>query len=135
MGASSQQFAEYQKLITDKLQIKSEAASLIGQSQWYGFEAMAKRQTERIIQGEYSELLTDKLGASSDYNLFAAQQTHALIETARLPYTKLRYVPPPLSQTVILKEQIIEGWECGTGALRHYVYNDELSATNAQAYC
>lgn len=127
VGISSQQNAEYQKLITDKVQVKSEAASLIGQSQWYGFEAMAKRQTERVIQGEYSELLTDKLGASSDYNLFAAQQTHALIETARLPYTKLRYVPPPLSQTVILKEQIIEGWECGTGDLRHYVYNDELS--------
>lgn len=126
VGVSSQQNAEYQKLITDKAQIKSEAASLIGQSQWYGFEAMAKRQTERVIQSEYSELLTDKLGASSDYNLFTAQQTHALIETARLPYTKLRYVPPPLSQTVILKEQIIEGWECGTGDLRYYVYNDEL---------
>ena len=127
IGVSSQQNTEYQKLITDKAHIKSEAASLIGQSQWYGFEAMAKRQTERNIQGEYSELLTDKLSASSDYNLFAAQQTHALIETARLPYTKLRYVPPPLSQTVILKEQIIEGWECGSGALRHYVYNDELT--------
>lgn len=126
VGASSQQNAEYQKLITDKTQVKSEAASLIGDSQWYGFEMMAKRQIERVIQGEYSELLTDKLGASSDYNLFAAQKTQALIETARLPYTKLRYVPPPLSQTVILKEQIIEGWECGTGALRHYVYNDEL---------
>ena len=126
VGASSQQSAEYQRLITDKIQINHEATSLIGDEQWYGFEAMAKRQTERVIQGEYSELLMDKLSASSDYNLFAAQQTHALIETARLPYTKLRYVPPPLSQTVILKEQIIEGWECGTGDLRYYVYNDEL---------
>lgn len=44
-----------------------------------------------------------------------------------MPFSKLRYVPPPLSQTVILKEQIIEGWECGSGALRHYVYNDELA--------
>ncbi|MGP5547797.1 hypothetical protein [Psychrobacter alimentarius] len=127
IGDSSQQKAEYQKFIADKAHMKHEASSLIGQSQWYGFEAMAKRQTERVIQGEYSELLTDKLSASSDYNLFAAQQNHALIETARLPYTKLRYVPPSLSQTVILKEQIIEGWECGTGALRHYVYNDELA--------
>ena len=127
VGDSNQQNAEYQNFIVDKLQLKHELATLVGRSQWYGFEAMANRQTERIVQGEYSELLTDKLGASSDYNLFAAQQTRPLIETARLPYTKLRYVPPPLSQTVILKEQIIEGWECGSGDLRHYVYNDELA--------
>ena len=127
IGDSSRQSAEYQNFIASRSTLQYEQSKLVGQGQWYSFEAMAKRQTERVIQGEYSELLTDKLSTSSDYNLFAAQQTHALIETARLPYTKLRYVPPPLSQTVILKEQIIEGWECGSGALRHYVYNDELA--------
>ena len=88
---------------------------------------MAKRQIERAISGENGRLLTDKLSTFSEYNRFVAQQKRLLIEAARLPFSKLRYVAPDLSQTVILKEQIIDGWECGSGALRHYVYNNELA--------
>lgn len=127
IGDSSKQGAEYQTFIASKSKLQYEQSKLIGQSQWYGFEAMAKRQIERAISGENSKLLTDKLSSYNEYSHLLNTRTDFLIETARLPFSKLRYVPPPLSQTVILKEQIIEGWECGSGALRHYVYNDELA--------
>lgn len=127
IGDSSKQGAEYQTFIASKSKLKYEQSKLVGQGQWYGFEAMAKRQIERAIKGENGELLTDKLSTYSEYGKLLNNRTDFLIETARLPFSKLRYVPPPLSQTVILKEQIIEGWECGSGALRHYVYNDELA--------
>lgn len=127
IGGSSKQGAEYQAFIANKSQLQHEQSKLVGQSQWYGFEAMAKRQIQRAIGGENSKLITDKLSSYSEYSYLLNTRTDFLIETARLPYSKLRYVPPPLSQTVILKEQIIEGWECGSGALRHYVYNNELA--------
>ena len=127
IGDSSKQGAEYQTFIASKSKLQYEQSKLVGHDRWFSFEAMAKRQIERSLHGESAKLLTDKLSTFSDYNRFVAQQKRLLIEIARLPFSKLRYVPPPLSQTVILKEQIIEGWECGSGALRHYVYNDELA--------
>lgn len=127
IGDSSRQGAEYQTFIASKSQLRYEQSKLVGHDRWFSFEAMAKRQIERVIKGENAKLLTDKLSSYNEYSCLSNTRTDFLIETARLPFSKLRYVPPPLSQTVILKEQIIEGWECGSGALRHYVYNDELA--------
>ena len=127
IGDSSKQGAEYQTFIASKSQLKYEQSKLVGHDRWFSFEAMAKRQIERAIKGENGKLLTDKLSSYNEYSCLLNTRTDFLIETARLPFSKLRYVPPPLSQTVILKEQITEGWECGSGALRHYVYNDELA--------
>ena len=126
IGASNQQGAEYQTFIASKSRLQYEQSSLVGHDKWFSFEAMSKRQIERAIKGENSKLLADKLSLYNEYGYLLNTRTDFLIETARLPFSKLRYVPPDLSQTVILKEQIIEGWECGSGALRHYVYNDEL---------
>lgn len=127
IGDSSEQGAEYQTFIASKSKLKYEQSKLVGHDRWFSFEAMAKRQIERAIKGENGKLLTDKLSTYSEYGKLLNNRTEFLIETARLPFSKLRYVPPPLSQTVILKQQIIEGWECGSGALRYYVYNDELA--------
>lgn len=127
IGDSNKQGGEYQTFIASKSQLKNEQSKLVGHDRWFGFEAMAKRQIERAIKGENAKLLTDKLSSYNEYNCLLNTRTDFLIETARLPFSKLRYVPPPLSQTVILKQQIIEGWECGSGALRRYVYNDELA--------
>lgn len=127
IGTDSKQMLEAQTLTAHSRQLKHEQAKLVGHDRWFSFEAMAKRQIERAIKGENAKLLTDELNSYNEYSRLLNTRTDFLIETARLPFSKLRYVPPPLSQTVILKEQIIEGWECGSGALRHYVYNDELA--------
>lgn len=127
IGDSSKQLYESQLFIDTKSQLKTETASRVSHSNWYSFEAMVKRQIERAIKGENTKLLTDNLSSYNEYSRLLNTRTDFLIETARLPFSKLRYVPPPLSQTVILKEQVIEGWECGSGALRHYVYSDELA--------
>lgn len=127
IGDSNKQGAEYQTFIASKSQLKYEKSKLVGHDRWFSFEAMVKRQIERAIKGEIAKLLTNKLSSCNEYSRLLNTRTDFLIETARLPFSKLRYVPPPLSQTVILKEQIIEGWECGSGALRHYVYSDELA--------
>lgn len=127
VGADSEQLYESQRFIADKSTLKAETAKRVSHSNWYGFEAMLKRQIERTLGAEYAELVTDRFDTSSEYNRLTATSYDMRREFARLPYSKLRYVPPPLSQTVILKEQIIDGWECGNGALHHYVYNDELA--------
>ena len=127
VGTDSEQLYESQRFIADKSTLKTETAKRVSHSNWYGFEAMAKRQIERTLGAEYAELVTNRLDTSSDYNRFTALSYDVQHEFARLPYSKLRYVPPPLSQTVILKKQVIDGWECGSGALHHYVYNDELA--------
>lgn len=127
IGDSSKQLYESQLFINTKAQLKNEAAKLIGCGNWYSFEAMAKRQIDRAISGENGRLLTDKLSSYNEYSYLLNSRTDFLIEASRLPFSKLRYVPPPLSQTVILKEQIIADWECGSGALRHYIYSDELA--------
>ena len=126
IGISNQQGAEYRIFIAQRKRFDYEQAKLVGQSQWYGFEAMAKRQIERIINGESGKLLTDKLSSYNEYGYLLNTRTDFLVEAARLPFSKLRYIAPDLSQTVILKQQIIDGWECGSGELRHYVYSDEL---------
>jgi len=123
---SSNQSAEYQTFIASKNTLKNETAKRVTHSNYYSFEAMAKRQIEHAIHGENGVLVTDTFSTFNEYSYLIGQRKESRQEFARLPFSKLRYVPPPLSQTVILKEQIIEGWECGSGALRHYVYNDEL---------
>ena len=126
IGASNQQGAENQALIASKTQVKSETAKHIGHAQWYGFEAMAYRQTQRAIHGENSKLVTDWLDVSGETDRLIGLSRQSRAETSMLPLRVTRYVPPSLWQTVILKEQVIEGWECGSGDLQHYVYNDEL---------
>ena len=126
VGTESQQLYESQRFIADKSTLKTETAKRVSYSNWYSFEAMLKRQVERVLGAEYAELVTGRLDTSSEYNRFTALRYDALIETARLPYSKLRYVPPPLSQTVILKKQEIIV-DCGTGDLNVYAYSNELA--------
>ncbi|MGP5518009.1 hypothetical protein ACTXNA_07175 [Psychrobacter celer] len=126
VGTDSKQLYESQRFIADKSTLKTETAKRVSHSNWYSFEAMLKRQIERTLGAEYAELVTDRLDTSSEYNRFTALRYDALIETARLPYSKLRYVPPPLSQTVILKKQEIIV-DCGTGDLNVYAYSNELA--------
>lgn len=85
VSTSSKQLVEYQTFIASKSTIKSEDAKLAGQSQWYGFEAMLKRQTERQLVGEYSELLGTKLSNDSQYARLSGRSFEQLIEFARLP--------------------------------------------------
>lgn len=126
IGDSSKQMLEAQQFIASKSQLKYEQSKLVGHDRWFSFEAMAKRQIERVINGENSRLLTDKLSSYNEYGYLLNTRNDFLIEAARLPFSKLRYIAPDLSQTVMLKQQIIDGWECGSGDLRHYVYSDEL---------
>ena len=126
IGDSSKQGGEYQTFIASKSQLQYEQSKLVGHDRWFGFEAMAKRQIERAISGGNSVLVTDIFSTFNEYSYLIGHSKESRQEFARLLYSKLRYVPPPLSQTVILKEQIIEGWECGSGDLRHYVHNNEL---------
>ena len=127
IGTDSKQMLEAQTFVAKKSTLQYEKSKLVGHDRWFSFEAMAKRQIERAIKGENSRLLTDKLSSYNEYSRLLNTRTDFLIETARLPFSKLRYVAPDLSQTVILKEQIIVGWECGNVTLRHYVYSDELA--------
>lgn len=126
IGVSNQQGAENQAFIASKTQVKSETAKHIGHEQWYSFEAMAYRQTQRAIHGENGKLIADWLDVSGENDRLIGLSRQSRAETAMLPKRVTRYVPPSLWQTVILKQQIIEGWECGSGDLQHYVYNDEL---------
>lgn len=127
IGLGQAQGFESQKLIGKSKAIDTEQAALVGQSKWYGFESMARRQIARAICTETAKLIVDSNRIGFESSAILSLQKEVLTEFARLPFSKLRYVPPSLSQTVILKEQIIEGWGCGSGALRHYVYNDELA--------
>ena len=106
IGNSSAHKGEYGYLIGHKKSILSESARLVCRNNWYSFEAMAYRQIERAVQGENSRQLTDKLSTFSDYSKFVVNQNRILIETARLPKNTTGYLPPPLSQVVILQEQI-----------------------------
>ena len=126
MGGSSQQLYESQLFINSKAQLKTEAARRISYSNWYSFEAMAKRQIERVISGENGVLVTDTFSTFNEYSYLIGQRKELRQEFARLPFSKLRYVPPPLSQTVILKKQEIIV-DCGIGDINVYAYNDELA--------
>lgn len=126
IGLGQAQGFESQKLIGKSKAIDTEQAAWAGQSKWYSFESMARQQIARAVRNETAKLIVDSNRIGFETSAFLSLQKEVLTEFARLPFSKLRYVPPNLSQTVILKEQIIEGWECGSGTLRHYVYNDEL---------
>ena len=85
VSTSSKQLAEYQTFIASKSTLKNEDAKLASQSQWYGFEAMLKRQTERKLLGEYSELRGTKLSNDSQYARLSGRSFEQLIEFAKLP--------------------------------------------------
>lgn len=106
IGISSKHHGEYHKFLATKEALKYEAAKLVGETDWLSFEAMAARQTERKIQGEYSYLDAIIRHNSSEYSKLVTNSLSALIETARLPRNIVSYLPPPLWQTVILKEQV-----------------------------
>ena len=85
VSTSSNQLAEYQTFIASKTKLKNESAKLVDQSQWYSFEAMLKRQTERQINGEYSELIGRKLSSDGQYAKLSGRSFEQLIEFAKLP--------------------------------------------------
>lgn len=105
-ATNSNQLFESQNFIGSKSSLKQEAAKLVGESDWLGFEAMAYRQIERALFGEQSRLIGDSASSFSEQAKFAELVLHSLAETARLPKWSTVYVPPPLSQTIILKQQI-----------------------------
>ena len=107
VGVSSKHQSEYHKFLAIKNTFKNENAKLVGQSDWLSFEAMLARQTERKVQGEYSYLDAIMRHTSSDYNRLVGYQYRNLIETAKLPSWFTSYLPPPLWQTVILKQQLL----------------------------
>ena len=92
VGTESQQLYESQRFIADKSTLKTETAKRVSYSNWYSFEAMLKRQVERVLGAEYAELVTGRLDTSSEYNRFTALRYDALIETARLPYLSLIHI-------------------------------------------
>lgn len=106
VGTDSKQLYESQNFVSTKSQLKNENAKLVGQSDWLSFEAMLARQTERKVQGEYSYLDAIMRHTSSDYSRLVGYQYRNLIETAKLPSWFTSYLPPPLWQTVILKQQL-----------------------------
>lgn len=85
VSTSSKQLAEYQIFIASKSTLKNEDARLVGHSQWYGFEAMLARQTERQLVGGYSELIGRKLSTDSQYAKLSGRSFEQLIEFAKLP--------------------------------------------------
>ncbi|MGY8856851.1 MAG: hypothetical protein ACKVLO_05585 [Pseudomonadales bacterium] len=106
IGTDSKQLYESQKFVDAKSQLKNETAKRVSYSNWYSFEAMLARQTERKVEGEYSYLDAIMRHSSGEYSLFAADKLSSLSETARLPFNVVGYVPPPLWQTVILRQQL-----------------------------
>ena len=107
VGTNSKQLYESQNFVSTKSQLKNESAKLVGKSDWLSFEAMLARQTERKVQGEYSYLDAIMRQTSSDYNRLVGYKYGNLIDTAKLPSWFTSYLPPPLWQTVILKQQLI----------------------------
>lgn len=106
VSTSSSHDNEYGELVGQSKSLLNEQSKLVGQGQWYGFEAMLARQTEREIQGEYSYLDAIMRHNSSEYSKLTGYQYRNLIETAKLPSWFTSYLPPPLWQTVILKQQL-----------------------------
>ena len=106
VSTSSSNDSDYSQLIGQSKSLLNEQSKLVGQSQWYSFEAMLKRQTQRKIQGEYSYLGAIMRRNDSEYSKLAGYQYRNLIETAKLPSWLVGYQPYPLWQTIILKQQI-----------------------------
>lgn len=105
VGTNSQQLYESQNFINTKSQLKNETAKKVSHSNWYSFEAMLARQTERKVQGEYSYLDAIMRHNSSEYSRFVTDKLSSLSEFARLPYNVVGYVPPALWRTIILAKQ------------------------------
>lgn len=84
---------------------KTESAKLVGRDDWLSFEAMAYRQTQRALIGEYGELVGHTRDASSEYGFLIGHDKKLLIEFAKLPSWFDGYIPPRLWQTIILKKQ------------------------------
>lgn len=106
IGDSSSHKSDYNYLVGSSKSVLTENAKLVGHSNWYSFEAMLARQTQRKVQGEYSYLDAIMRHNSSEYSKRVVNSLSVLTETARLPRNTVSYLPPPLTQTVILKEQI-----------------------------
>ncbi|MGP4864637.1 hypothetical protein ACTXGK_10640 [Psychrobacter sp. T6-5] len=106
VGTDSKQLYESQKFVDTKSQLKNETAKKVSHSNWYSFEAMLARQTERKLQGEYSYLDAIIRGQGFELSKLVGYQYRNLIDFARLPYNVVGYVPPALWRTVILKEQL-----------------------------
>lgn len=106
VGASSKHQGEYHKFLAIKNSLKIESAKLVGKSDWLSFEAMLARQTERKVQGEYSYLDAIMRHNSSEYSVLLNRKYSLLAETAKLPSWFTSYLPPPLWQTVILRQQL-----------------------------
>ena len=97
IGTSSKQLAEYQLFMASKRTFKNEKSILIGDSEWFGFEAMLKRQTERDIKGEYSELLTSDHVEFSRYGELTSSKIQSRSETAKIPPW---YYKPPIPKPI-----------------------------------
>ena len=106
VSVSSAHKNEYSELIGQSESLLNEQSKLVGQGQWYSFEAMLARQTERKVQGDYSYLDAIMRHNSSEYGKLAGRQYSLLIETAKLPSWFVGYEPYPLWQTVILRQQL-----------------------------
>ncbi|WP_299329753.1 hypothetical protein [uncultured Psychrobacter sp.] len=85
VGTSSKQLAEYQLFMALSRTVSNEDARLIGRDKWFGFEAMLKRQTERQLRGEYSELINTSRNEINQYSKIAAIKWQSRAETAKIP--------------------------------------------------
>lgn len=85
ISTSSQQSAEYQTFMAQSKQLDFEQAKLVGHDKWFSFEAMAKRQIQRQLVGEYGELIGRRYSSDTDYSKLIGRSYGALIETAKLP--------------------------------------------------
>lgn len=85
IGTSSKQLAEYQLFMAHSRTVSNEDARLIGHSEWFSFEAMLKRQTERQLKGEYSELINTSRNEINQYSKIAAIKRQSRTETAKIP--------------------------------------------------
>ena len=107
VSETSKHQVEYQSFIASKKTLSLDTAKKASHSNWYSFEAMLARQTERKIEGEYSYLDAIIRHNSSEYSKLTGYKYLVLTETAKLPpyIGRYTYVPPPLSQTIILRKQ------------------------------
>jgi len=97
ISTSSKQLYESQLFMAHRRTISNEGAILIGHDKWFGFEAMLKRQTERKIKGEYSELINTSRNEVNQYGKMVAIKRQSRVETAKLPPWYYRpFVPEPI---------------------------------------
>lgn len=85
VSIGSKQSAEYQIFIANKLRLKNETTKRINHSRWFSYEAMLKRQIDRQLRGEYSELLGKSKSTYGEYAKLSSRSFEQLIEFAKLP--------------------------------------------------